>query len=109
MRQKSTLVIIAAIWLALIINCDKKETRVEQSRNNVSNSNVVSPTPASEIDKVLGIPANFKPSYKVLQVRDVSTGIATRFAVDVSLPKDSTKEAVENNLRYAAKEQYEKT
>lgn len=110
MRPKTTLGIVGAIWFALVLSCTlpKKETQIEQPQNTVSNSSV-SPKPISEIDRVLVISADFKQNYKVLGVRDVSSGIASRFVVDISLPKDSTKEAIENNLKYAAKQQYEKT
>ena len=108
MRQKFTLIIIGVLWLGLIINCDKKETRVEQSQNTGSNSAVVLQTQTSQIDRFFAIPANFKPNYKVLQVRDVSSDRASRFVVNISIPKDATKEIIENNLRCEAKSQYEK-
>lgn len=110
MPQKTTLGIVGAIWLALVLSCTlpKKEPRLEQSQNTASNS-AVSSKPISELDRVLAISADFKPSYKILGIRDVSTGVASRFVVDISLPKDSTKDVIENNLRYAAKAQYEKT
>jgi hypothetical protein len=57
---------------------------------------------------VLGVTAGFKPVYKVLEVKDVSTAAASRKLVHVSLPKGLDQAAVESNLRHAAKEAYEK-
>jgi hypothetical protein len=62
----------------------------------------------SEIDLDLGLPAEFKPAYRVLNVKDESSPTASRKVINVSLPKGLSQAAIENNLRSAAKELYEK-
>lgn len=106
MKNITTFGIIGFLLLILTLGCQipDKSTSSKQSENTVNTS-----TTKSEIDRVLNIPENFKPTYKLLKVRDVSTDSATRFAVDVSLPKDTSKEVLENNLKFAVKAQYEKT
>jgi hypothetical protein len=101
---------ISALWLALIsagCNVPENISRSEQP-SSTPTASTTTPNAASDIDRVLGIPAGFKPVYKVLEVKDVSTATALRKVVHVSLPKGATKETIESNLRYAAKEQYEK-
>lgn len=106
MKNLITFGIIASLWLLLTLGCQltDKSTTYNQSENTVNKS-----APISEIDRILNIPENFKPTFKLLKVRDVSTDSATRFAIDVSLPENTSKEILENNLKFAAKDQYEKT
>lgn len=101
---------ISALWLALIsagCNAPDNIPRSEQPASTPTIS-TASPTVASDIDRVLGIPAGFKPAYKVIEVRDASTATASRKVVHISLPIGASKETIESNLRYAAKEQYER-
>jgi len=110
-RTTSTrLLSIAALWITLIsagCNVSENISRSEQPASTPTASTAfANATP--DIDLVLGIPAGFKPAYKVLEVKDVSTETASRKVVHVSLPKDASKETIESNLRYAAKEQYDK-
>src|SRR2546421_868971 len=109
MKQLTTLAMVGGLWLTLVLGCNVNEnkSRSEQPASSPTAS-VASSNTVSDIDRVLGIPAGFKPVYKVLKVEDVSTGIASRKVVHVSLPKGTSNESVESNLRYAAKEQYEK-
>lgn len=106
MRQLNSLLIASGLWLCLIVGCKTTDNRT-RSEQPASSPAMASST-VSEIDRALSIPAGYKPVYKVLETKDVSTATATRKVMNVSLPNGLDKEAVSNNLRYAAKELYEK-
>jgi hypothetical protein len=109
MKQLTTLAIVSGLWLVLVLGCNVSENK---SRSEPPTSSPAASTTSSntvaEIDRVLGIPAGFSPIYKVLEMKDVSTATASRKVINLSLPKGTDKAAIENNLKYAAKELYEK-
>jgi hypothetical protein len=106
MRPLNSLLIVGGLWLCLIVACNVPEDRTRSEQPAPSPSTASSAI--SEIDRALGISAGYKPVYKLLETKDVSTATATRKVMNVSLPKGLDKEAIGNNLRYAAKELYEK-
>jgi hypothetical protein len=109
MRQSSILAIMAVLSIGVITACNAPDNK---SRTEPPTSTPAASTPSAnastEIDRVLGITAGFKPTYKVLKVEDVSTATASRKVVHISLPKGTDQAAIEDNLRQAAKEAYEK-
>jgi hypothetical protein len=109
MRQLAPLAMVGGLWLVLVIGCNVSEnkSRPEQPTSSPTPS-MASSNNISEIDRILDIPAGFRPVHKVLEVKDVSIAIASRKVINVSLPKGADKVAIENNLKYAAKELYEK-
>jgi hypothetical protein len=109
MRRIILSAIVGGLWLALLLGCNAPEsvTRTETPPTPPTTSSPT-PDPTTEIDRVLGVTARFKPVYKVLEVKDVSTATASRKVIHVSLPKGVEQAAIESNLRYAAKEAYEK-
>jgi len=102
------LAVVGGLWLLCILGCNfpESKSRSEQPASTPGASAGSSNT-ASRIDLALGISAEFKPVYKVLGIRDVSSTTASRKEINVSLPKGLDKEGIENNLRCAAKELYE--
>jgi hypothetical protein len=85
---------------------DKSKNRIA-SNSTDPGASTASPNTLSRIDLALGIPADFKPAYRVLDVKDESSATASRKVMNVSLPKGLDKAGIENNLRSAAKELYE--
>lgn len=53
------------------------------------------------------IKPGFKPIYQVVKRENMSTAGASRWDVRISLPAHLKREEVEQNIRYAAKEQWE--
>lgn len=112
-----TLWITLGIIVALFGSCalfgiigslkDKSTNRITSNSSDPGPATASSNTP-SGIDLALGIPAEFKPVYRVLEIKDESSATASRKVINVSLPKGLDKAAIENNLRSAAKELYEK-
>lgn len=109
MRRIILSAIVGGLWLALLLGCNAPEsvTRTETLPTPPTTSSPT-PDPTTGIDRVIGVTAGFKPVYKVLEVKDVSTATSSRKVVHVSLPKGVKQAAIESNLRYAAKEAYEK-
>jgi hypothetical protein len=109
MKQLTTLAIVGGLWLILILGCNipENKSRSEQPASSPAAS-TASSNNVSEIDRVLNLSTGFSPVYKVLEVKDVSTATASRKVINVSLPRGTDKIAIENNLKYAAKELYEK-
>lgn len=109
MKRLTTLAMISGLWLIWLLGCNAPENKnLSKPLMPAPSSSSASPNPTSEIDRVFDVPSVFKPIYKILKVEDVSTQTASRKVVNVSLPKGTNKKDVENNLRYAAKELYEK-
>lgn len=109
MKRITLPAIVGGLWLASLLGCNAPEG-VTQTGTTPTPA-VTAPTPSdsnTEIDRVLGVTAGFKPVYKVLEVKDVSTAVASRKVIHVSLPKGMDQAAVESNLRHAAKEAYGK-
>ncbi len=69
-------------------------------------SSSASSQPASDIDAILAVPADFKPVYQVTKVEDVSFAAASRKAIKVSLPEGLDRATLDLNLKQAAKEAY---
>lgn len=101
--------IVCGLWLGTLLGCNAPEsvTRTRTPPTPMTSSPASSDS-TTDIDHVLGVAAGFKPVYKVLEVKDVSTAAASRKVVHVSLPKGMEQAAIESNLRHAAKETYEK-
>jgi len=108
MKQLKNLSAVVCLLLVVILGCSipEESSRPEQSLNKQSTNSA--PKTVSEIDRVLLIPANFKPVYKAIKVEDVSSPLANRKTIHVSLPIITDNKEIENNLRFAAKEYYEK-
>jgi hypothetical protein len=107
MKKLTILAGAGALWLLIGCNATENKTRIEPPTTNTAA--LSSPAnSASELDRALGITDGFRPTYKVLKVEDVSTATASRKVVHVSLTKGMEQGTVESNLRYAAKEEYEK-
>lgn len=109
MKQSRTLAVIVALSSTLVAACAAPEnsTRTGQPTSTPAATTTPANT-ATDLDRLLGVTARFKPGYKVLKVEDASTATASRKVVQVSLPKGTDQQAVESNLRAVAKEAYEK-
>ncbi len=107
MKRMAVLVGACALWL--LAGCAAPETTTRTGQPSSTPAATVTPAnTATDLDRVLGVTAGFKPNYKVLKIEDASTATASRKVVHVSLPKGTDQQAVESNLRAAAKDAYEK-
>jgi hypothetical protein len=108
MKQLKKISAVVCLLLAVILGCSipEESSRPEQLLNKQTSN--ASPNTISEIDRVLLIPTEFKPVYKAIKVEDVSSPLANRKTIHVSLPMITDNREIENNLRFAAKEYYEK-
>lgn len=109
MKQSRTLAVIVALSSALVAACAAPENSTRTGQPTSTPAATVTPAnTATDLDRLLGVTAGFKPIYKMLKVEDASTATASRKVAHVSLPKGTDQQAVESNLRAAAKEAYEK-
>jgi hypothetical protein len=109
MKQSRNLAVIVALLSSLTAACAAPEISTRTGQPTSTPAATVTPAnTATDLDHLLGVAVGFKPTYKVLRVEDASTATASRKVVQVSLPKGTDQQAVESNLRAAAKEAYEK-
>ena len=69
--------------------------------------NQTAPASAVAVSDPFQVKPGFKPTYQVVKRENMSTAGASRWDVRISLPAHLKREEVEQNLRYAAKEQWE--
>lgn len=80
-------------------------------------SNSAAPKPENEdqaaaraaVSDSFQVKSGFKPVYQVVTREDMSTPLASRWTVRIALPAHLKREEVEQNLRYAAKEQWDQS
>jgi hypothetical protein len=94
-------------WLALIsililAGCNANEP----SRSVPSTTNNSASTQSKTIEAILSLPANFKPSYKIAETRDVSFSTVKRDVVSITLPPNLSKEEIEQNFKHAILQTY---
>ena len=68
--------------------------------------NQTAPASAVAVSDPFQVKPGFKPTYQVVKRANVSTAGASRWVVRILLPARLTREEVEQNIRYAAKEQW---
>lgn len=100
-------------FLALLFGCADGPVANRQSpASNAPPS--ATPTATVAPDHLLGVPADFKPDYKFLRAEDSSIRDRNsldpikRKTISVTLPDGLDRQAVELNLRHAAKDLYDK-
>jgi hypothetical protein len=94
-------------WLALISILTLAGCKAnEPSRSVPPTTNNSTSTQPKTIEALLSLPANFRPSYKIAETRDVSFSTVKRYVVSITLPPNLRKDEIEQNFKHAILQTY---
>lgn len=94
-------------WLMLSLLFGVSGCEANRQSGDVGTANYTSTNSQSKtIETILGLQGNFTPSYKIAEVRDVSSSSVKRYVVSLTLPSSLSKEEVEQNFKHAILQTY---